>query len=78
VSVERTAKASVTTAMARPTPVILTTVIEDVAMLTNTTDSRTAAAVTSRPVWPIPVITAASLSPPRSYSSLMRDRRKTS
>jgi hypothetical protein len=77
-TVARTAKASVTTAIASPTPNIFTIVTCDVEMATNTSDSSTAAAVTRRPVWPMPSTTASSLSPVRSYSSLMRASRNTS
>ena len=66
------------TASASPTPKILMNVTPDVAKAMNTTLISTAAAVTMRPVCSSPVATAWVLSPVRSCSSLMRDRRNTS
>ncbi len=53
-------------------------VTPDVAKAKNVIDSSKAAAVTSRPVFSSPRATARSLSPVRSYSSLIRESRNTS
>ena len=59
-------------------PNSLMKVICELTMATNVTLSSTAAAVTMRPVRSRPRATDRSLSPVRSCSSLMRERRKTS
>ena len=64
--------------MVRPIPNNLMNETLDVAKATKTMASRAAAAVTMRPVRSRPTATAWRLSPVRSYSSLIRDRRKTS
>ncbi len=78
VSVARTRKASTSTAIIRPKPNIFTSVTSEVEIAVKTMASSTAAAVTTRPVEPMPATIAWSLSPVRSYSSLMRESRKTS
>ena len=77
-SVARITNASMSTASASPTPNSLMNVTPDVAKAMNTTLISSAAAVTMRPVRSRPIATASVLSPVRSCSSLMRDRRNTS
>ena len=66
------------TARAMPTPNILMNVISEVAKATNTTARMAAAAVTMRPLRSSPAATEATLSPVRSCSSLILERRNTS
>ena len=77
-SVPRMRKASISTASVRPMPKSLMKVMLLVAKAMNTTAMSSAAAVTIRPVRSRPRATDSSLSPVRSYSSLMRERRNTS
>ena len=74
----RTTVASTSTASATPMPSILMIVTPLLAKAMNTMAMRAAALVTRRPVRCNPIATAAVLSPVRSYSCLMRERRKTS
>jgi hypothetical protein len=57
---------------------IFTSVSGPDAIETNARNRISAALVTSRPVRPIPRMTAASVEPVRSYSSRMRERMNTS
>ncbi len=59
-------------------PMILPSVPGEEARAEKAKNRIRAAEVTSRPVRPIPVTTAAAVSPVRSYSSRIRDRMKTS
>ena len=77
-SVARITNASMSTASASPSPNSLMNVMLDVANARNTTLMSSAAAVTIRPVRSRPSATDAVLSPVRSCSSLMRERRNTS
>ena len=70
--------ASRMTARARPSPNSLMKVTWEVAKARKTTASKAAAAVTMRPVRSSPRATDDTLSPEASYSSLMRESRKTS
>ena len=70
--------ASMSTAIAKPTPKSLMNVIFEVAKAMNTTAMRAARAVTMLPVRSRPMATECTLSPVRSCSSFIRDRRKTS
>ena len=70
--------ASIRTAMARPMPKSLMNVIWEVEKAMKTTAIRPARAVTMAPVRSRPTATECSLSPVRSCSSFIRDRRKTS
>ena len=74
----RTIVASMITAIASPRPNSLMKVMPEVAKARKVTDRSRAAAVTMRPVCSRPAATEASLSPVRSYSSLMRESRNTS
>src|SRR5262249_6405875 len=77
-SVARITNASISTAMARPTPKILMNETPEVAKAMKTTLMSTAAAVTIRPVRSRPRATECVVSWVRSCSSLMRESKKTS
>src|SRR4051794_2412096 len=73
----RTTKASTSTATTAPTPISLMNTICEVAKAPMATASSTAAAETSRPVAPMPVLIAHGCETPRSWASLMRPRTNT-
>ena len=70
--------ASTRMARAVPIPNSLRKLTCEVAKATNTIASRAAAVVTMGPVRSSPTATAATVSPVRSCSSLIRDSRNTS
>ena len=74
----RTTVASMRIATARPRPSIFSDGIGLATKLRKTTTMISAAEVTTRPVPARPRATDSALSPVRSYSSLMRESRKTS
>ncbi len=74
----RTTVASTRIAITVATPISLMNVMPEVANAPTTTVISSAALVMIRPVCCSPAATAAVLSPVRSYSSRIRDIRKTS
>ncbi len=77
-STPRTSVASTRTASANPTPISLMKVTDEVAKARKMIAISAAAAETSRPVRSRPCATASRLSPVTTYSSLIRESRKTS
>src|SRR4051794_11014660 len=73
----RTRNASTSTAITAPTPISLRKTICDVAKAPIATASRPAAAETSRPVAPMPVVMAHGCDRPRSCASLIRPMTNT-
>ena len=73
----RTTVASISTAAARPTPSIFTSIPDRVAKMENTATMITAALVTTPALRPIPLTTASVELIPPDHSSLIRLRMKT-
>lgn len=65
------------TASGNPIPKAFTNVMPETVKARNTVEISTAAAVTMRPTRSRPAATAAVLEPVRSYSSRIRESRKT-